>query len=100
MIRTPAGLSSLIAAGHITIHTRMFEVWKGRPAIEVVSSVRVGDVIAFGFSSSTQPHEHHALLSRINDAIAAASAHDRLKIAAALEKIRASGLGRGALGSI
>lgn len=89
MIHTPAELAALIDAGHITIHTRMFQVWKDRPPIEVVSSVRFGDVCALGFGSSTQPHEHHAILPRVNAAIAAASAHDRFRIAAALEKIRA-----------
>ena len=89
MIHTPTELAALIASGHITLHTRMVQVWKDRPPIEVVDRVRVGDVVAFGFGSSTQPHEHRALLPRINAAIAAASAHDRLKIAAALEKIRA-----------
>lgn len=93
MINTPAELTALIDANHITLHTRMFEVWKDRPPIEVVDHVRVGDIIAFGFGSSTQPHEHHALLPRINAAIASASAHDRLKIEAELEKIRAGGLG-------
>jgi hypothetical protein len=61
--------------------------------MEVVDCVRVGDDVAFGFGSSTQPHEHRALLPRINLAIAAASAHDRFRIAAELEKIRAGGLG-------
>lgn len=89
MIRTPSELAALIDAGHITLRTRMVEVWKDRPCIQAVVSIRAGGSTAIRCGSSTQPHEHRALLAHANAAIAAAPAHTRLKIAAALEEIRA-----------
>ncbi|MFP5479590.1 MAG: hypothetical protein ACLGIE_07865 [Alphaproteobacteria bacterium] len=93
MIHTPAELSALIDANHITLHTRLVQVWKDRPELLVVIAISAGAGYPVRCGSSTQPGEHRALLAHANLAIASASAHDRLKIAAALEEIRAGGLG-------
>lgn len=100
MIHTPAELTALIDANHFTLHTRWRKVWKDRPEILVVIAISAGAGYPVRCGSSTQPGEHRALLPHANLAIAAASAHDQLKIAAALEETRAGGLGRGSVGSI
>lgn len=100
MIRTSAELTALIDANHITLHTRWRRIWKDRPELLAVIAISAGAGYPVRCGSSTQPGEHRALLAHANLAIASASAHDQLKIAAALEEIRAGGLGSGPLGSI
>jgi hypothetical protein len=93
MIPTPSALSHLISSGLITLHTAVRQVWKDRPPFKVVLTISCCDGPPVMCGSSTRPTELRCLVREASAAVAAASAHAKLRVAAELEKRRAGGLG-------